>query len=93
MNNETTTEVAAPPAQPKPYSEDEPPPEADEQLQFKWRGNPELTFSDWTIEIVTKKELIDDSGNEEDNSKDTCPDDPGVEVVETYHVHKKEWVL
>ncbi|CAB9497708.1 nervous system development [Seminavis robusta] len=59
--------------------------------EFKWRGDPAETFSDWTIEIVAKKVAQGSSPSSilaADDPPDKDDDDSLLFPVETYHVHK-----
>ncbi|CAB9509317.1 nervous system development [Seminavis robusta] len=37
------------------YDSDQEPPKEDTQVRFQWRGDPSVTLSDWTIEIVASE--------------------------------------
>lgn len=70
-----------------PYSEDEPPPEPEEVAKLKWRLDPDETFSDWKIELVTVAPGTDSDSDDGEERKEEG-DVAQPKTVTTYHVHK-----
>ena len=81
------------------FTDLKPPKEIPENSEILWRGDPAETFSDWTIEIITKRQeekAMDDKASELGANADDAfipelgkiPSESSIESITTYGVHK-----